>query len=95
MIVKNEEKVIERCLFSCLKFIDYFVICDTGSTDKTIEVINNFSKKYNLKGEVHQHEWVNFAHNRNLSLEIAKAGLSAAGSCSGSPWCAAGGSPAG
>jgi len=72
MIVKNEEKVIERCLFSCLKLIDYFVICDTGSTDKTIEVINNFSKKYNLKGEVHQHEWVNFAHNRNLSLEIAK-----------------------
>ena len=72
MIVKNEEKVIQRCLFSCLPLIDYFVICDTGSTDKTIEMINEFSKKYNLPGEVHQHEWKNFEHNRNLSLEIAK-----------------------
>lgn len=72
MIVKNEEKVIQRCLFSCLPLIDYFVICDTGSTDKTIEKIHSFSEKYGLKGEVHQHEWKNFEHNRNLSLEIAK-----------------------
>jgi glycosyltransferase involved in cell wall biosynthesis len=72
MIVKNEEKVIERSLFSCMKLVDYYVICDTGSTDNTIQVIQNFFKKHNLKGEVHQHEWKNFAHNRNLSLEIAK-----------------------
>ena len=35
MIVKNESKVIERCLNSVLKSMNlkYVSICDTGSTD--------------------------------------------------------------
>ena len=39
MIVKNESKVIERCLTSCLPLIDYWVISDTGSTDGTQIII--------------------------------------------------------
>ena len=42
MIVKNEEKVIERCLESVYKYLDYWVICDTGSIDKTKRIIKNF-----------------------------------------------------
>ena len=35
MIVKNEEKVLERCL-ECLKdIVDEMIIVDTGSTDAT------------------------------------------------------------
>ena len=41
MIVKNEEKLLSRCLDS-IKDFDYIVICDTGSTDKTVEI----AKKY-------------------------------------------------
>lgn len=70
MIVKNEAKVIERCLQSLKKFIDYWVIADTGSTDGTQEIIRNFLK--DIPGELHERPWVNFAHNRNEVLQLAK-----------------------
>jgi glycosyltransferase involved in cell wall biosynthesis len=39
-IVKNEERVIGRCIDSIKDIISEFVIVDTGSEDKTIEIIN-------------------------------------------------------
>lgn len=72
MIVKNESQVIERCLESCLPLIDYYVIVDTGSTDGTQEVIKNYMKKQGIPGEVHERPWVNFSHNRNEALDLAK-----------------------
>ena len=39
MIVKNESKVVERCLDSVKSLIDYWVIVDTGSDDGTQKVI--------------------------------------------------------
>jgi cellulose synthase/poly-beta-1,6-N-acetylglucosamine synthase-like glycosyltransferase len=44
MIVKNESKVILRLLYSVLPLIDGYCICDTGSTDNTIELIESFMK---------------------------------------------------
>ena len=35
MIVKDETHCIERCLESISQYIDYWIICDTGSTDGT------------------------------------------------------------
>ena len=35
MIVKNEEKVLKRCLDSLKGIWDELIIVDTGSTDKT------------------------------------------------------------
>lgn len=72
MIVKNEATIIERCLDSLLEIIDALVICDTGSTDNTIEVINNWKHKNNVSGQILQHSWVNFEHNRNLALDCCK-----------------------
>jgi len=69
MIVKNESKVIKRCLDSVKPLIDYVCISDTGSTDNTIEIIHEWLKENNMKGEVIQNEWKNFAFNRSLSLE--------------------------
>jgi hypothetical protein len=71
MIVKNEARVIERLLRSVLPVIDYFVIVDTGSSDKTIEKITDFALAHSLGGEIHQCEWVNFGHNRQQALELA------------------------
>lgn len=62
MIVKNEEKVIERCINSVKHLIDYWVIYDTGSTDKTVEKI--FEAVGDIPGELHHSKFVNFAHNR-------------------------------
>ncbi len=70
MIVKNEVEVIERCLRSVMKFIDYWVICDTGSTDGTQERI--LALLQHIPGELHQCPWVNFAHNRNEVLSLSK-----------------------
>ena len=38
MIVKDEEKVIERCLNTVIDIVDEIIIVDTGSTDKTKEI---------------------------------------------------------
>ncbi len=70
MIVKDEEKVITRCLASVKPLIDYWVICDTGSYDKTREIIKEFLK--DIPGELHDRPWINFGHNRNEALQLAK-----------------------
>jgi glycosyltransferase involved in cell wall biosynthesis len=69
MIVKNEEPNIERCLESVAPYIDYYVICDTGSTDRTKEVIKEFFDKKGIPGEILDHEWKDFGHNRSLALK--------------------------
>ncbi len=40
MIVKNETHIIKECLDSIHKYVDYWVIVDTGSTDGTQELKN-------------------------------------------------------
>ena len=70
MIVKNESKVIERCLESLKPHIDYWVIADTGSTDDTKEKIQNIMN--GVPGELIDVPWVNFAHNRSAVLKSAK-----------------------
>ena len=71
MIVKNEEKVLERCLKSLQPLMraipSELIIADTGSTDSTVEI----AKKYTEN--VFHFEWINdFAAARNSTLEKAK-----------------------
>ena len=73
MIVKNESHSIEKTLSNlCDKItFSYWVICDTGSTDNTPELIKTFFKNKNIPGQLFYDKWVNFAHNRTLALEKA------------------------
>lgn len=71
MIVKNESKNMTRLFDSLHQYIDYFIISDTGSSDGTIKKIEEMSTLYNLKGKVVHHDWVDFAHNRNMALQSA------------------------
>ena len=73
MIVKNESHIIKKTLINIVKYVklDYWIICDTGSSDKTIEIIEQFFEELSIPGEMHKHEWKDFSHNRNLSLELA------------------------
>ncbi len=73
MIVKNEGKIIINTLDNlCSKInFDYWVICDTGSTDNTRELILSFFSNKNIKGELYMDEWKDFGHNRTLALEHA------------------------
>jgi glycosyltransferase involved in cell wall biosynthesis len=70
MIVKDESLVIQRCLSSIIEWIDYWVIIDTGSTDRTQQIIRDYLK--HIPGELHEHPWVDFAFNRNEALSFAK-----------------------
>ena len=75
MIVKNESKIIERCLDSIKPIIDSIIISDTGSTDNTIELIENYLTKNNMKGKVYKDEWKNFGYNRSKSITNAQEWL--------------------
>jgi glycosyltransferase involved in cell wall biosynthesis len=70
MIVKDESKVIRRCLDSVKSAIDYWVIVDTGSTDGTQEIIKEHLK--DIPGELHESPWKNFGENRTEAIELAK-----------------------
>jgi len=67
MIVKNEEANIGRAIQSFLPFADEIIVNDTGSTDKTIEIVQSFPKTVLM-----QSEWIgDFSYSRNLSFEKA------------------------
>ncbi len=69
MIVKDEVVVLERCFDSCRELVDYWVICDTGSTDGTQDLIRRALG--GIPGELHEHKWVDFSHNRSALMRVA------------------------
>lgn len=72
MIVRNEERVIERALRSAFPYVDTWSIVDTGSTDQTIEIIRRVAKECEKSGVLHSSKWVNFGHNRTEALQLAR-----------------------
>lgn len=75
MIVKNESRIIKRLLDSVVSIIDSYCICDTGSTDNTIELIEDYFRNAGKPGKIIQEPFKNFCHNRNVALQ-ACIGLS-------------------
>jgi len=67
MIVKNEERFLEKCLISIKDHVDEIIIVDTGSTDNTVEIAKKFTDK------VFFHPWENsFCKARNQALQYAE-----------------------
>jgi glycosyltransferase involved in cell wall biosynthesis len=71
MIVKNESHIILETLNSIKQYLDYWVVCDTGSTDNTKELIQDFFDREGIQGEIHSEEWVDFGTNRSKVFELA------------------------
>jgi len=71
MIVKNEAHVILRCLASVKPWIDSWCIVDTGSSDGTQEIIQNYLK--DLPGQLYERPWKNFGFNRTEAIELAQS----------------------
>jgi tetratricopeptide (TPR) repeat protein len=69
MIVKNESKNIIRLLESVYSILDSYCICDTGSTDNTIDLIKTFFDSKNIKGKLVEEPFKNFEHNRTFALK--------------------------
>lgn len=72
MIVKNESKIIKRLLESVLPIIDFYCICDTGSTDNTVEIITEYFKEHNIPGKITYEPFKDFGYNRTFSLQQCK-----------------------
>ena len=68
---KNEEHCIQQTLESVYKYIDYWVVCDTGSTDKTCDIVTSFFKEKNIPGELFVDEWISFDKNKTLMFQRA------------------------
>lgn len=66
MIVKNEERVLARCLDSLAPIMDEIIIVDTGSTDATKEIAGRYTK------QVYDFTWTgSFADARNYAASKA------------------------
>lgn len=74
IMIKNEALVIEQTLQPLADGgITAFVVLDTGSTDKTIEVVKEFFRKNNItQGHIIEQPFVNFSVSRNYALECAE-----------------------
>lgn len=67
MIVRDEEKVLGRCLSTVKDIADEIIIVDTGSKDKTKEIASLYTDK------IYDFEWVDdFSSARNFSFSKAQ-----------------------
>ena len=65
----NEERCIERCLHSIHSLADEIIIIDTGSTDKTLKILNSYTSS---KLKIYQQKWKNnFSEIRNKMIELS------------------------
>lgn len=66
MIVKNEEKVLTRCLDTVADLVDEIIIVDTGSDDRTREIAARYTDK------IYDFVWINdFSAARNFAFSKA------------------------
>lgn len=69
MIVKNGGEQLTNALTSVLPLIGTWTVCDTGSTDGTVDRVEELLG--HIPGRLWRHEWHNFG--RNLTLALARA----------------------
>lgn len=81
MIVKNEARNMPRCLDAALPAIDSISICDTGSSDDTVAVIQAWAAKHGLPLALHHAPFVDFGQNRSQSYALARQSFPQADYC--------------
>lgn len=68
MIVKDEARILRRCLVAARPLIDFALIVDTGSSDATLTELHALLLELGLDGMVVEEAWRDFAHNRSSAL---------------------------
>jgi hypothetical protein len=67
-MVKNESRIIERLMGSVKGRADAIVVCDTGSTDNTVELATKWLEANAMPGKVFNFPFVNFGKSRTQSF---------------------------
>ena len=68
LMIKNEEMIIERCLSHCIPHVDGICILDTGSTDNTVLICEQFLAKSGKPFRIYTEPFKNFGYNRTISF---------------------------
>ncbi len=72
IITKNEQNCIQRCIESIL-WVDEIVIVDSGSTDATLNIIQNIQQTQFANIRIYTHtNWQGFGNQKNIALNYAK-----------------------
>jgi glycosyltransferase involved in cell wall biosynthesis len=66
---KNEEHIIGTVLDAVAPYIDYLVVADNGSTDRTLEIVQEFMDRTGIPGKIYNDEWFGFDKNKNMMME--------------------------
>ena len=68
-IVKDEERRIKTMLESVLPLVDFAVILDTGSNDRTFEIAQDALSQHAIPHLLERARFTNFSEMRNLALD--------------------------
>jgi glycosyltransferase involved in cell wall biosynthesis len=77
LMIRNEERILLRCLEAVKDIVDAYCICDTGSTDSSREIATEFLKTHD--GCLSEEPWKDFGYNRTATAKYAQAYLSSRG----------------
>jgi len=70
LMIKNEEKILKRCLDAIKDVVDCYCIFDTGSTDNTVEIAKEYLKT--SIGCIGQEPFRDFGYSRTQSFLSAQ-----------------------
>jgi hypothetical protein len=73
MIVRDEERVLLRCLASALPLVDALCLSDTGSSDTTVALAEGWMAREGIPGRVHHDRFDGFGRARTRALRAAQA----------------------
>lgn len=71
LIVRDEQDFMAGCLYSIREIADEIIICDTGSNDRTLDIVHklDLNEKYSGQIRIFQDPWEkDFSYHRNLSI---------------------------
>lgn len=69
IMMKDEEPRILRTMSTVVKHVDSFVILDTGSSDRSMDVAAQYCKEHNKPLFLYESPFVDFATTRNVLLK--------------------------
>jgi tetratricopeptide (TPR) repeat protein len=68
LMIKNESKIIKRCIEAAINHVDAICILDTGSTDNTVDVCNSVLTELGKPFKISVEPFKNFGFNRSVSF---------------------------
>ncbi|MDE3046204.1 MAG: hypothetical protein KGJ02_06130 [Verrucomicrobiota bacterium] len=75
IVVENDEETIAQCLESVKNLVDYISIYDTGSTDRTLAIAEEFLAEIEIPGTIHKHDLKKKDNPHALAMQTAKKAI--------------------